>query len=351
MKFRKILPTIIIISALVLIQNGVSAQESQTPETFGGKITEILEERENYQKIRIRLDTGKEITTENNPETTGKNINYKESDKVFLQKYSAENQEEEYVITDYNRTGYLFGLFILFAFMAIAIGKRRGLLSLVAMLISFLTIFKFTLPQILIGRSPFLITGLSCLFIIPVTFYLSHGFNKKTHVSVVSTLLTLIITIIVTAISISAAKLTGYSSDEAMFLQIANGTINMRGILLAGIIIGFLGVLDDVTVSQANIVFELKRASANLGTFELYKKAMKIGQDHIASMINTLILVYAGASTPLLLLFIGNPQPFAHIINVELIADEVVRTLLGSIGLILAVPLTTFLASLVADSD
>jgi len=130
-----------------------------------------------------------------------------------------------------------------------------------------------------------------------------------------------------------------------MFLQIANGTINMRGILLAGNNnwISWCS-RTNVTVSQANIVFELKRASANLGTFELYKKAMKIGQDHIASMINTLILVYAGASTPLLLLFIGNPQPFAHIINVELIADEVVRTLLGSIGLIFSSAANHFLS-------
>jgi len=351
MKYRKILQIVIVLTALSLLSNIVIAQEKSSQQIFKGKITEILEERESYQKIKVRLDAGKEITTENDPETTGKNINYKEGDKVFLQKYTAENQKEKYVITDYNRTGYLLGLFILFSLMAVIVGRKQASLSIVAMMLSFLIVFKFTLPQILMGKSPFLITVLSCLFIIPLTFYLSHGFNKKTHVSIVSTILALFVTTILTSISISAAKLTGYSSDEAMFLQMADGNINMRGILLTGIIIGFLGVLDDVTVSQANIVFELKKANLNFGTFELYKKAIKIGQDHIASMINTLVLVYAGASMPLLLLFVNNPQPFEQIINAELIADEVVRTLLGSIGLILAIPLTTFLASLVADSN
>ena len=351
MKCKKILQILLVCCLFLSSKVLVFAQEKSHQEIYSGKIVEIVRENDGYQKIKIELDTGEEITTENNPESTGKNINYNDGDKVFLQKYIGENQAEKYVITDYSRTNYLLGLFILFSLVAVIIGRKQGLLSLAAMLITFLIIFKFTLPQILSGRSPFLITTLSCLFIIPLTFYLSHGFNKKTHISIVSTLLTLIITIIVTSISISAAKLTGYSSDEAMFLQIASGNINMRGILFAGIIIGFLGVLDDVTVSQANIVLELKKENLNLGTFELYKKAMKIGRDHIASMINTLVLVYAGASMPLLLLFIGNPQPFVQIINAELIADEVVRTLLGSIGLILAVPLTTFLASLVADSD
>jgi len=351
MKAKKIFQILLICGLFLSCNRAVTAQEEEASQILRGKIIEVIEETTSRQKVNVKLSTGEQITTQNDAETTGKNITYEKGDKVFLQKYIGENQAEKYVITDYDRTGYLLVLFILFSLIATVVAKKQGFLSLAAMLVSFLIIFKFTLPQILLGRSPFLITTLSCLFIIPLTFYLSHGFNKKTHISVVSTLLTLIITIIVTSISISAGKLTGYSSDEAMFLQIAKGNINMRGILLAGIIIGFLGVLDDVTVSQANIVLELKKANLNLGTFELYKKAMKIGQDHIASMINTLVLVYAGASMPLLLLFIGNPQPFVQIINAELIADEVVRTLLGSIGLILAVPLTTFLASLVADSD
>ena len=151
-------------------------------------------------------------------------------------------------------------------------------------------------------------------------------------------------------IFVNTAKLTGFASEEAGFLQVARqGEINIKGLLLAGIIIGVLGVLDDITVSQSAIVFQLKDANPKIKFEELYKRAMNVGQDHISSMVNTLILVYTGAALPLLLLFINNPHPFLEIINYEIIADEVVRTLIGSIGLISAVPITTFIAVLVLE--
>ena len=149
---------------------------------------------------------------------------------------------------------------------------------------------------------------------------------------------------------VESAQLTGFASEEAGFLQtIKQGSVNIKGLLLAGIIIGVLGVLDDITISQSAIVFQLKETNEKLGFFELYKRAMNVGQDHISSMVNTLVLVYTGAALPLLLLFIDNPHPFSEIVNYEIIADEVVRTLVGSIGLILAVPITTVIASLVAE--
>jgi uncharacterized membrane protein len=144
---------------------------------------------------------------------------------------------------------------------------------------------------------------------------------------------------------VNLSQLTGFTSEEAGFLQAYKpGLINMKGLLLSGIIIGVLGVLDDITISQSAIVEQLKKANQKLKPIELYQKAMSVGRDHIASMINTLILVYTGAALPLLLLFIDNPHPFSQVINYEIIADEVVRTLVGSIGLILAVPITTLLA-------
>ncbi len=147
---------------------------------------------------------------------------------------------------------------------------------------------------------------------------------------------------------VDAAKLTGYASEEASFLQVSRqGSFNVRGLLLAGIIIGALGILDDITISQAAVVSSLKQASSKIKADELFAKAMDVGKDHISSMINTLILVYAGASLPLMLLFVDNPHPFSEIINYEIIADEVVRTLVGSIGLVLAVPITTLIAVIV----
>jgi len=190
------------------------------------------------------------------------------------------------------------------------------------------------------------------LAIIPATFFLSHGFNKKTWIAIGGTLIALIITGVLADIFVEGAKLTGFASEEAGFLQAHKlGLINIKGLLLAGIIIGVLGVLDDITVSQSAIVQQLKEANSKLKAGELYKKAMSVGKDHIASMVNTLILVYTGAALPLLLLFIDNPHPFSDIINYEIIADEVVRTLVGSIGLMLAVPITTFIAAFIASQE
>ncbi len=255
-----------------------------------------------------------------------------------------------FYITDYIRRGSLFWLFAVFVVLVALVAKWRGLTSLLGMTISFFIIFSFILPRISAGSDPIQTTIIGSFFIIPITFYFSHGFNKKTTVAVIGTVIALIITGILAGFFVESAKLTGFASEEAGFLQvIKQGSINIKGLLLAGIIIGVLGVLDDITVSQSAIVLQLKKANPKLKFEELYKRAMDVGQDHIASMVNTLILVYTGAALPLLLLFIDNPRPFSEVINYEIIADDIVRMLVGSIGLILAVPITTFIASLVAE--
>jgi len=163
--------------------------------------------------------------------------------------------------------------------------------------------------------------------------------------AVLGTFISLLITSGLAFVFVEKAKLTGFASEEASFLQASlPGVIKMKGLLLAGIMVGILGVLDDVTVSQAAIVEELRAISPEIGRGKLFQKAMRVGRDHIASMINTLVLVYAGASLPLLLLFVDNSLTFKQVINYEIVADEVVRTLVASIGLMLAVPLTTFFA-------
>lgn len=144
---------------------------------------------------------------------------------------------------------------------------------------------------------------------------------------------------------ISLGRLTGLSSEEAgMLLVQRSGNFDMKGLLLCGIIIGALGVLDDITISQASIVNELIKGSEKPKGSVIYKQAMNVGRDHISSMVNTLVLAYAGASLPLLLIFVDNPHPFSEIINYEFLAEEIIRTLVGSIGLILAVPITTLIA-------
>jgi uncharacterized membrane protein len=192
-----------------------------------------------------------------------------------------------------------------------------------------------------------LVVILGAVVIIAITFYLSHGLNRKTTAAVFGTLLALVLTGILASISIAATRLSGFGVEETMFLAHESAQpLNIQGLFLAGIIIGLLGILDDITVSQAAIVWQLKQAQPAMGFRELYGRAMNVGKDHIASLVNTLVLVYAGASLPLLLLFSSHAVSFGDAINYENIAEEIVRTLVASIGLMVAVPLTTLITAL-----
>lgn len=326
-------------------------------ETIEGIITNVSQNSQTSEKVYsiyfFKPDGGKTSVDINsaNVATTG-NVDYKKGEKVQVTKSLDIEENAIYYLSGYVRRTSLYILFFIFFALTFFIAKKSGLMSILGMVASFLIIFKFLLPKILEGANPIFITLLASLFIIPITFYLSHGLNKKTTIAVIGTFISLVVTAIFAHIFINSAKLTGFSTEEAGFLNsIREGFFDMRGLLYAGIIIGALGVLDDVTISQASIVEQLKNANPELGILELYKSAMNVGRDHISSMVNTLVLVYAGASLPLLLIFVNNPHPFGEIINYEFLAEEIVRTLVGSIGLILAVPITTFIASIVAESN
>jgi len=302
-----------------------------------------------YQKMKLLVTKGslkgKTIIIESGNIPLVNQQQYKKKDQLVISYIKDSNGDDMFFISDYVRRDSLKWLFLLFVFVAIVVGRWWGATSILGMAFSFLVIFKFILPQLLAGANPINIAVVGSFFIIPVTFYMSHGLNKKTSVAIAGTIIALIITGILAGIFVEIAKLTGYASEEAAFLQVAKqGTVNVKGLLLAGIIIGTLGVLDDVTVSQASIVSQLWETDNKLSFKELYRRAMKVGQDHISSMVNTLVLVYTGAALPLLLLFVDNPHSFAEVINYEIVADEIVRTLIGSIGLIAAVPITTFIA-------
>ena len=329
-------------------------------ETLEGKIIKITGQRritpsnnskeQLYQQLEIQItkgsQKGKIVNLESGDAYQGSNTLYKAGNEVVIAYAEDSTGGETYLITDYVRRTPLLVLFLIFVVVTVIIGKWKGISSILGMGISFLVILKFILPSIYSGSDPVTIAILGSLAIIPVTFFLSHGFNRKTLVAIVGTLISLVATGILATLFVEATKLTGFASEEAGFLNVfKEGTINIKGLLLAGIIIGVLGVLDDITISQSAIVQELKIANPQLNSKELYKKAMSVGKDHIASMVNTLILVYTGAALPLLLLFVDNPRPFSELINYEIIADEIVRTLVGSIGLVLAVPITTFIAS------
>lgn len=346
------------------LSGGVAAQEADfeafEEESLEAEVVKVLEEKEVefefggetqlYQKLELLVTkgclAGEKIIVESGNIPLANVRKYEEGDGLVVF-YSRDFEGNDlFYIADYIRRGPLLALFLIFVVLVVAVARWRGATSLLGMGISFLVIFKFILPRILAGAEPVGVTVVGSVLMVPFTFFLSHGFNKKTVVAIGGTVVALVITGILAGFFVEATRLTGFASEEAGFLQVAKeGLVNIKGLLLAGIIIGVLGVLDDVTVSQSAIVFQLKKAKTKMGPGEVYKRAMEVGKDHIASMVNTLILVYTGAALPLLLLFIDNPQPFSEVINYEIVADEIVRTLVGSIGLIVAVPITTLIAS------
>lgn len=250
-----------------------------------------------------------------------------------------------YQIIDHQRGSRLWLLLAVFALAVIAFGRWRGLTALAGLAVTFAILLLFVVPAILDGRSPLLVAIVGAAAIMLVVLYLTHGFTVPTTMAVLGTLAALTLTGLLSAVTTAALKLTGVGSEESSFLTIMFADVNMQGLLLAGILIGSLGVLDDVAVTQAYTVDELARANPALRFVGLYRAATRVGRAHIASVINTIVLAYAGASLPLMILVASGNQPLGEVLTSEFIAQEVVRSVVGTLGLIAAVPITTALAA------
>jgi uncharacterized membrane protein len=253
-----------------------------------------------------------------------------------------------YSIVDYQRSTPLWLLGAVFVLAVVAFGRWRGLTALAGLAVTFAVLLIFIVPAILDGRSPVAVAVVGAAAIMLTVLYLTHGFTTTTTVAVAGTLVSLTLTAALSAIATAVAHLSGVADETASYLTITQGDVNMRGLLLAGIVIGSLGVLDDVTVTQSATVTELALANPTYGFRQLYGSATRIGRAHIASVINTIVLAYAGASLPLMLLFAAGGTPVSQLLTGELVAQELVRSAVGTIGLITAVPITTALAALLA---
>ena len=337
--------------------SGVKAEEVRD-ERLEGTVEEVLlEQRKSvdgsswyYQEMSFRVDRGSlegdTIEIKNGEMGTTRTERYEKGDKLVVGYSETVEGETYFYIIDYVRRPMLGWLLLAFVVVTVVIVKKWAVTSFLGMAFSFLVIFRVILPAIIEGQDPVWAAIGGAVLIIPASFYLSHGFNRKTNAAIFGTIVSLMVIGWLSKWLIEMGNFTGLASEEAGFLLIeSGGGVDMKGILLAGIIIAALGVLDDVTVSQAAIVTELKETDKSLKVRELYKKAMRVGHDHITSMINTLVLVYAGAAMPLLLLFVSGGLSFSEVINYEMVAEEVIRTLVGSIGLVLAVPITTIIAA------
>jgi uncharacterized membrane protein len=258
------------------------------------------------------------------------------------------NSPEQYVFEDYQRDVPMLLLLGLFVLVVLALGRLQGVRALAGLGASLLVVLFFLLPSLLDGRSPILVALVAASAIGFIALYVAHGLNVQTTVALLGTLASLALTGALAWFFVAFSRITGLATEEAVFLQLQGGKINLQGLVLAGIIIGSLGVLDDVTVTQVSAIWELRKANPRYGAAELYRSALKVGRDHIASTVNTLVLAYAGAALPLLLFFRQVDRGFTQVLTGELLATEVVRTLVGSVGLVASVPLTTLLAAVVA---
>jgi uncharacterized membrane protein len=243
---------------------------------------------------------------------------------------------------DFVRTPSMLWLLGLFVTGTILLSGRKGVRSLVAMGFSFVVIIGFILPRILAGANPIAVSTVGAFIILAATLYVVYGWTLKTHAAVLGILIALSLTGLLAFYFIGLNRLTGFGSEEAIYLtQLLPVSIDLRGLVLSSMLIGTLGVLDDLVITQTSAVFELHRANPELMFGNLYSRAMRIGQDHVAATVNTLVLAYTGAALPLLLLVTLAGEQFATFINREFVTEEVVRTLVGSLGLIAAVPITT----------
>jgi uncharacterized membrane protein len=282
-------------------------------------------------KVQARLADGKQVSFDTT-DLTGNT--FRAGQKVRLAVLEQEGQPPFYNIRDLERTRPILALVALFMLAVLAFGRWQGMRSLIGLALSFAVIVGFVVPAILRGRSPVPVALVGAMAIMLVSLYLSHGIGRKTTAAVVGTALALGLTAALTAGFVAATSLTGLASEDALSASVLAGGVSLRGLLLAGIIIGGLGVLDDVTMSQASLVFELRRADPTASFGRLVTGALTVGRDHIAATVNTLFLAYAGASLPLLVLFTTGGDPLGTVATAEAVAVEVVRSLCGSIGLI-----------------
>ncbi len=331
-------------------------------QTYRAKVVEIIESRpinmgsktQTYQRANIKVLDGDYANALMEIEYGRFRIHNDEQilypgDEIFIKVGINPNGMTQAFFVDFAREKYLFGLLLVFIAAVILMSRGKGIRSLFALAFSLLVIIGYIIPHILSGEEPVRISLIGSGILLGVSLYITYGWTWKTHASVISMMLVLTITGTLAVLFMQISRLTGMGSHESLSLLLASDAqINLRGLLLGGIIIGSLGVLDDLVTTQSSAVFELHHTDPRLKFKALFQKAMRIGQDHVAATVNTLVLAYVGTSLPLLLLFTLGSGNYGYFISLEFVTEEIVRTLAGSLGLMAAVPLTTSIAGLLA---
>lgn len=342
---------------------GASSGENSTygSQTVLGKITAITEEGQItltdhpqlYQVMNVTVEKG-DYAGQTFSVTYGKNqvrsdeTRFKVGDQVYIMIGQGPDGSLKATYTDFDRTGVLLLLLLVFVLAVLAMGRWKGFGSLVSLCFSMFIILAYIIPHVLTGDDPVQVSLIGSGILLGVSLYMTYGWNLKTHASVISMVITLLITGLLTALFVDMAHLTGYGDENALYLiQLSSVQINPQGLLLGGMIIGTLGILDDLVTSQSAAVVEIHGANPTLNFKQTFLRAIHIGQDHVAATVNTLVLSYTGASLPLLLVFTLAQGSFQYLVNTEMLAEEIVRTLVGSLGLVAAVPISTLVATFI----
>lgn len=330
--------------------------ETRIQETFfRGKVTEILgvEEEKDFgepftiqrAKVELRNEPKRIVEIEYGFHTNaGKNRLIKTGDQVVVVETSGP-VETSYAVTDVYRLNALWLILGLFFFLAVIFAGKRGFFAFIGLGFTIFVLMWYMVPRLAEGVSPLKVTTVGVLLIASISLYVAHGFRRRTHIAFLSTIVSIAGAYLFSALFVQWMRLFGSGTETAFYLQSVEKPLDLHGLLLAGMIFGALGVLDDITTAQAAAVEEIHLANPALSRKEIYRRGLSVGKEHISSLVNTLVLAYTGASLPLLLLFYIYPRPFWVTLNSELIMEEVIRTLVGSMTLIIAVPLTTLFAA------
>ncbi len=267
-------------------------------------------------------------------------------DEVALQIIETDDGATAY-LDDIHRERGVGWVILVFAVIAVAVGRWRGLLSLAGLLVTVSILFFWLFPAILAGQDPVTATVVASILILGINMHLSHGLKQQTFLAFLGTTAGLALVVVFTKLFLFLGSLSGLASEEASLLFWETAGVQLPvGILAAGIILGAVGVLDDIAITQSEVVDELLLANPDTSKKELFKKAMRLGRHHIASTVNTLVLVYAGAALPAFLLFTYGDLTLQAFLNNELVAEEIIRTLAGTCALVLTVPISTWFATL-----
>lgn len=342
-------------------------QDQPILQTFvKGLVTQVIKEGEvtigtqknAFQDIKVQIlegkDAGKIVSIQQGGQfnlTPQQKVVQKQ--EVLLTTYVGANGKRTYSIYESYRLTTLLWIVGAFVLFTILIAGKKGVGAIVGLVISLTVIMLLIVPQILQGTDPLLISVVGSLIILGTTTYLAHGFSKQTSIAVISTFLSLAISALLSYFFVQIAHLTGLGSEDAVTLQMSQFTFNFQGLLLGGVIIGTLGALNDITTTQVATIFSLHKTNPNFSLLSLAEEGFLIGREHIVSLVNTIVLAYAGAALTIFLFFNLNPLhlPYWVILNSESTAEEIIRTIGGSFGLMLAVPISTFLAAWYAKKN